>query len=87
MDDPDADERAVAKNLDSPLVKAIVRTRNLTPSLILLDTYAWRWGAIRYADMLDVTKDFTLDPARRCGRPVGRHEAGRRRTCAARTGP
>ena len=76
-----------AKNLDSPLVKAIVRARNLRPSLILLDTYAWRWGAIRYADMLDVTKDFTLDPARRCGRPVGRHEAGRRRTCAARTGP
>ena len=30
----------------------------------LLDTYAWRWGATRYADMLDIAKDFTLDPAR-----------------------
>jgi pimeloyl-ACP methyl ester carboxylesterase len=52
-----------AKNLDSLVVKAIVRTRNLKPSLILLDTYAWRWGAKRYADMLDIAKDFTLDPA------------------------
>ncbi len=52
-----------AKNLDSLLVKAIVRTRNLKPSLILLDTYAWRWGARRYADMLGIAKDFTLDPA------------------------
>jgi pimeloyl-ACP methyl ester carboxylesterase len=38
--------------------------RNLKPSLILLDIYAWRWGARRYADMLDIAKDFTLDPAR-----------------------
>jgi pimeloyl-ACP methyl ester carboxylesterase len=53
-----------AKNLDSLVVKAIVRTRNLKPSLILLDTYAWRWRAKRYADMLDIAKDFTLDPAR-----------------------
>jgi pimeloyl-ACP methyl ester carboxylesterase len=53
-----------AKNLDSYLVKAIVRARNLKPSLILLDTYAWRWGAKRYTDMLDIAKDFTLDPAR-----------------------
>jgi pimeloyl-ACP methyl ester carboxylesterase len=52
-----------ATNLDSLVVKAIVRTRNLKPSLILLDTYAWRWGASRYADMLDIAKDFTLDPA------------------------
>jgi pimeloyl-ACP methyl ester carboxylesterase len=52
-----------AKNLDSLLVKAIARTRNLKPSLILLDTYAWRWGAKQYADMLDIAKDFTLDPA------------------------
>jgi len=49
---------------DSLLVKTIVRTRYLKPSLILLDTYAWRWGAKSYADMLDVAKDFTLDPAR-----------------------
>ncbi len=53
-----------AKNLDSPMLKAIVRMRNLKPSLILLDTYAWRWGADKYADMLDITKEFTLDPAR-----------------------
>ena len=53
-----------AEHLDSPLVKAIVRMRNLKPSLILLDTYAWRWGAKTYADMLDIAKDFTLDPAR-----------------------
>jgi pimeloyl-ACP methyl ester carboxylesterase len=53
-----------AENLDSLLVKAIVRTRNLKPGLILLDTYAWRWGANRYADLLDIAKDFTLDPAR-----------------------
>jgi hypothetical protein len=33
-----------AENLDSLPVKAIVRMRNLKPSLILLDTYAWRWG-------------------------------------------
>jgi pimeloyl-ACP methyl ester carboxylesterase len=52
-----------AKNLDSLPVKAIVRMRNLKPSLILLDTYAWRWGASRYADLLDIAKDFTLDPA------------------------
>ena len=51
-----------AKNLDSLPVKAIVRTRNLKPSLILLDTYAWRWGAKRYADMLDIAKDFTKGP-------------------------
>jgi pimeloyl-ACP methyl ester carboxylesterase len=53
-----------ARNLDSLPVKAIVRMRNLKPSLILLDTYAWRWGAKRYVDMLDIAKDFTLDPAR-----------------------
>ena len=53
-----------AENLDSLLVKAIVRVRKLKPSLILLDTYAWRWGAKRYADMLGIAKDFTLDPAR-----------------------
>jgi pimeloyl-ACP methyl ester carboxylesterase len=35
----------------------------LGPTLILLDTYAWRWGAARYADLLDIAKDFTLDPA------------------------
>ena len=52
-----------ARNLDSLLVKAIVRTRKLKPSLILLDTYAWRWGAKRYAAMLDIAKAFTLDPA------------------------
>jgi hypothetical protein len=33
-----------ARNLDSLPVNAIVRMRNLKPSLILLDTYAWRWG-------------------------------------------
>lgn len=45
-------------------MKAIVGTRNLKPSLILLDTYAWRWGATRHADMPGIAKDFTLDPVR-----------------------
>jgi hypothetical protein len=53
-----------AQHLDSLLVKAIVRMRNLKPSQILFDTYAWRWGANRYVGMLDIAKDFTLDPAR-----------------------
>jgi pimeloyl-ACP methyl ester carboxylesterase len=53
-----------ARNPDSLLVKAIIRMRNLKPGLILLDTYAWRWGAKSYADMFDIAKDFTLDPAR-----------------------
>jgi hypothetical protein len=53
-----------AQHLDSLLVKAIVRMRNLKPSQILLDTYAWRWSANRYVGMLDIAKDFTLDPAR-----------------------
>jgi pimeloyl-ACP methyl ester carboxylesterase len=52
-----------ATNPDSLPVKAIVKMRYLKPSLILLDTYAWRWGAKRYADMLHLAKDFTLDPA------------------------
>jgi pimeloyl-ACP methyl ester carboxylesterase len=49
---------------DSLLVKAVVRIRNLKPSLILLDTYAWRWGAKNYGDLLDIAKEFTFDPAR-----------------------
>jgi hypothetical protein len=53
-----------AENPDSLLVKSIIRMRNLKPTLILLDTYAWRWGAKSYAGMLDLAKDFTLDPAR-----------------------
>ena len=53
----------LATNPDSLLVKAIVRMRNLKPSLILLDTYAWRWGAKEYAGLLAIAKDFTLDPA------------------------
>lgn len=55
--------RRLAENLDSPLVKAIVRLRNLKPSLILLDTYTWRWGGKRYRDLLDIAKEFTFDPA------------------------
>jgi pimeloyl-ACP methyl ester carboxylesterase len=55
-------ERLAAKPR-SLLVKAMVRTLNLRPSLILMDTYAWRWGARTYTDMLDIARDFTLDPA------------------------
>jgi len=53
----------LARNPRSPLVKAIVRMLNLRPSLILMSTYAWRWGAKTYAALLDIARDFTLDPA------------------------
>jgi Esterase FrsA-like len=53
----------LGSNRDSLPMKALVRMLNLRPSLILLDTYAWRWGARTYADMLDIARDFTLDPA------------------------
>ena len=40
----------------------MVRSLKLRPSLILMNTYAWRWGARTYAGMLDIARDFTLDP-------------------------
>lgn len=52
-----------AEKPNSLLVKAIVRMKKLRPSLILLDTYAWRWGKNRYGELLDVFKEFTFDPA------------------------
>jgi pimeloyl-ACP methyl ester carboxylesterase len=48
---------------DSLLVKAVVRMLHLRPSLIQMDTYAWRWGAKTYADMLNIARDFMLNPA------------------------
>lgn len=54
----------LARHLDAPLVRAYVRARRLEPSLILFDTYAWRWGAARYADLLEISKDYTFDPRR-----------------------
>ena len=62
MTQPPMSER-LARNPDSLLAKAIVRVLNLRPSLILMDVYAWRWGARRYADMLDIRHDVTLEPA------------------------
>ncbi len=52
-----------ATHLDSLRAKAIIATRNLKPSLVLLDTYAWRWGVKDYAGLLGIARDFTLDPA------------------------
>ena len=52
----------LARNPRSLLAKAVVRALNLAPSLILMDAYAWRWGAKTFADMLDIARDFTLDP-------------------------
>jgi hypothetical protein len=48
---------------DSLLMKLVIALRNLKPSLVLLDTYAWRWGVKTYADLYEVMKAFTFDPA------------------------
>lgn len=51
----------LARNPQSLLAKAAVRTLKLRPSLILMDTYAWRWGARSFADVLDIIRDMKLD--------------------------
>ena len=48
---------------DSLLTKLLITVRNLKPSMILLDTYAWRWGVKTYAELYEVMKAFTFDPA------------------------
>jgi hypothetical protein len=52
-----------ATHLDTLPARAIIQARNLKPSLILLHTYAWRWGVKDYAGLLGIAGDFTLDPA------------------------
>jgi hypothetical protein len=48
---------------DSWLMKLLINVRKLKPSLVLLDTYAWRWGVKTYAQLYEVIKAFTFDPA------------------------
>jgi len=48
---------------DSLLIKMVIALRKLKPSLALLETYAWRWGVKTYADLYEVMKAFTFDPA------------------------
>ena len=52
----------LARKPRSLLAKAVIRALNLRPSLILMDTYAWRWGARTFADMQHIAHRFTLDP-------------------------
>ena len=49
---------------DSLLAKMVIQGRKLKPSLVLLDTYAWRWGVKNYAELYEVMKAFTFDPAK-----------------------
>lgn len=53
----------LTQHLDSWFAKLLINVRNLQPSLILLDTYAWRWGVKTYAELYEVMKPFTFDPA------------------------
>jgi hypothetical protein len=53
----------LAQHLDSLLMKLAINVRKLKPSLVLLDTYAWRWGVKKYSDLYEVLKAFTFDPA------------------------
>jgi pimeloyl-ACP methyl ester carboxylesterase len=53
----------LAQHPDSLLMKMVMALRKLRPSLVLLDTYAWRWGVKTYADLYEVMKAFTFDPA------------------------
>ena len=48
---------------DSLLMKMVIAFGKLKPSLVLLDTYAWRWGVKTYAELYEVMKAFTFDPA------------------------
>ena len=47
----------------SLLARTLIRTAHLRPSLVLFDTYAWRWGGREYSDLPDIAKDYTFDPA------------------------
>ena len=53
----------LTQHLDSWFTKMLINARNLKPSMILLDTYAWRWGVKTYAELYEVMKAFTFDPA------------------------
>jgi hypothetical protein len=53
----------LARNLDSLFMKMAMALRKLRPSMVLLDTYAWRRGVKTYADLYEVMKAFTFDPA------------------------
>lgn len=53
----------LARHLDSFFVKRLITLRKLRPSLVLFDTYAWRWGVKTYPDLFEVLKPFTFDPA------------------------
>ena len=53
----------LSQHLDSWYIKLLINVRKLRPSLVLLDTYAWRWGVTKYADLYEVLKAFTFDPA------------------------
>lgn len=44
------------QHLDSWLTKLLINVRNLKPSMILLDTYAWRWGVKTYAELYEVNR-------------------------------
>lgn len=52
-----------AQHVDEWFMKPIIKRRKLQPSLVLLDTYAWRWGVQKYTDLYEVMKTFTFDPA------------------------
>jgi hypothetical protein len=48
---------------DSWFMKLLINVRKLKPSMILLDTYAWRWGVKTYAELYEVMKAFIFEPA------------------------
>ena len=51
------------QHLDSWFMKLAINVRKLKPSMLLLDTYTWRWGVKTYAELYEVMKAFTFDPA------------------------
>ncbi len=53
----------LTQHLDSLFMKLLINVRKLKPSMILLDTYAWRWGVAKYTDLFEVMKAFKFDPA------------------------
>jgi len=53
----------LTQNPDSLFAKMVIALRKLKPSMVLLDTYAWRWGVKTYTDLYEVMKAFTFDPA------------------------
>jgi hypothetical protein len=52
-----------ANSPNSLLVRTLVKMKKLKPSMVLMDTYAWRWGVPKYADLFDVMKPYKFDPA------------------------